>query len=175
MTVGFKPLTEMLEKEWDAQLFSRQARNPGLAVRLGWEGYHTLRSRGSAPGFPDWTIWKAERHVFAELKRELTGKAEDANRRPKPAQVKILDGLSRGGAEVYLWRPSDLDEIARILGSPWRLVPYLDPSRVSLDYDFADYDNGRLPHLIRQTGDGAWIPKSIWIPGKGRADEAGLA
>jgi len=113
-------LVDVAEKEWDFQLFNARA---GLATTLGWTSYHTLRSRGSQPGYPDRTLWK-QRHLFAELKRELTGrKSEDANRRPKPAQVAILDGLATAGAEVYLWRPSDLDEVARILGRPWTFAP----------------------------------------------------
>lgn len=168
-----KPLVEMLEREWDAQLFSLYAKNPGIAVRLGWSSYHTLWSRGSQPGYPDRTVWK-QRHLFAELKRELTGKkSEDANRVPAPAQVRILDGLAKAGAEVYLWRPGDLDEVARILGRPWDFVGYLDPSRFSFDETFGDYDHGRPPHLSF-AGREAWIPRSIWVPGRGRADEAGL-
>lgn len=163
-----KPLTEMLEKEWDSQLFSLSRRNPGLAVRLGWTSYHTLWSRGSQPGYPDRTLWKGtQRVIFAELKRELTGKASlDRIRVPAPAQVAILDGLARAGAECYLWRPSDLDEAASILGKPWR---------------FRRYESGEGMHTPASPprlvlGDGAaWVPRSIWIPGAGRADEAGVA
>jgi hypothetical protein len=75
-------------------------------VQLGWTTYHTLRSRGSRAGYPDRTLVR-ERILFVELKREKTGPTDD--------QVEWLDKLATAGGEVYLWRPSDLDEIARIL------------------------------------------------------------
>ncbi len=100
MSVDWDPL----EKEWDYQLFNSKK---GLAPMLGWRlCYHTLRSKGSQSGFPDRVLVR-ERVIFAELKREkgvLT-----------PAQIEWLNGLARAGAEVYVWRPSDLDEIAQIL------------------------------------------------------------
>ena len=58
---------------------------------------------------------------------------------------------SRPGVEVYLWRPGDLDEIARILSKRW------------------DYSWGADPSLSTHIGD-AWTPRSLWIPGVGRAD-----
>jgi len=144
-----RPLVEVLEKEWDASVFGAK----GLAPLLGWTSYHTLRSRGSRPGFPDRTLFK-QRIIYAELKRELTGaKSEDLNRRPSAEQTKWLDGLSRAGGEVYLWRPSDLDEIARILSAPWTFLP-LRPD-VS-------------PSLVR--GGERWCPRSLWIPGVGRLE-----
>jgi hypothetical protein len=48
------------------------------------------------------------RLVFAELKSE-TGTV-------KPAQAEWLDVLRAvPGLEVYVWRPGDMDEIARVL------------------------------------------------------------
>ena len=97
------PLAEILEDEWDAQLF----RGPkALAVQLGWRTYHVLRSKGSRAGYPDRTCVR-ERVFFAELKREKT--------KPTPDQVEWLDGLAKAGAEVYVIRPSDLEEFARVL------------------------------------------------------------
>lgn len=136
------PLAEILEDDWDRQLF----RGPrALAVQLGWFSYHTLRSRGSKSGYPDRTLVR-ERVVFAELKREKTGPTDD--------QIGWLDKLAAAGGEAYLWRPSDLDEIARILGS--RAI-------------FIRRELGLNPFL--KTGSAAgWTPQSLWIPGQGRHD-----
>jgi hypothetical protein len=114
-----KPLEDILEKEWDHTLFNSKN---GVAAMLGWRlCYHTLRSKGSQSGFPDRVLVR-ERIIFVELKRELTGKkSEDEKRQPTEHQREWLDGLAAAGAEVYLWRPSDLDEIAKILS--WRTQP----------------------------------------------------
>lgn len=105
------PLDEIDEKTWDAQLFATRT---GLASTLGWRlRYHTLRSKGSTSGFPDRVLVR-ERVIFAELKTE-TGK-------PTDSQQQWLTGLAAAGAEVYLWRPSDLEEIGKVLaqrGDPW--------------------------------------------------------
>ncbi len=105
------PEWDPLEKEWDYQLFNSKK---GLAPMLGWRlCYHTLRSKGSQSGFPDRVLVR-DRVIFAELKREK-GVVTDAQR-------EWLDGLAAVGAEVYLWRPSDLDEIAEILSKRWTFL-----------------------------------------------------
>lgn len=149
-------LVAMLEKEWDFQLFN--SRN-GLASTLGWTlCYHTLRSKGSQSGFPDRVLVR-ERIIYAELKRELTGKkSEDANRQPSPSQREWLDGLASAGAEVYLWRPSDLEEIGLVLGTRWLFSPAHEGAE------------GMEPSHL-QRGDSWMVPRSGWIPGVGRADE----
>ncbi len=130
-------LAEILEDDWDAQLF----RGPkALANMLGWTTYHTLRSRGSRAGYPDRTCVR-ERILFAELKREKT--------KPTPDQVAWLDRLAAAGGEVYLWRPSDLEEIGIVMGQRWRY-----------DGNWNDLRGGR----------GHFLPKSMWLPGKGRRD-----
>lgn len=87
------------------------------AERLGWLVYHTHDSRRSQPGFPDLTMVRGDRLIFAELK------AEDG--RVKPEQQKWLDALNDVRLslplgvdipiEVYLWRPSLWHEIERWL------------------------------------------------------------
>lgn len=146
-----RPLAGILEKEWDADLF-KSARPVGLAVTLGWHSYHTLRSKGSKSGYPDRTLWR-ERILFAELKREKTA--------PTDEQVRILTGLASAGAEVYLWRPSDLDEIARILGHRQRFL----------------FDVYGVPVLSERTGSSGahWQPGSLWLPAGCRSDERGVA
>lgn len=131
-----------LEKEWDAQLFNRKS---GLAPMLGWRlAYHTLRSKGSQSGFPDRVLVR-DRVIFAELKREKGTVS--------PSQREWLDGLASTGAEVYVWKPSDLDEIAEILSKRWRCQP------------------NHILHRELSHTDCAWMPRSMWLPGVGRADE----
>lgn len=93
-------------------------RNPGLALALGWRGYHTHRSQHSPAGFPDLTLVRGGVLVFAELKTER-GKTT-------PEQDAWLEDLGlvadRAAAQdptgvpvplivdVHLWRPSDLLE-----------------------------------------------------------------
>lgn len=138
-------LADVLEGDWDRQLF----RGPqALAVRLGWTTYHTLRSKGSRSGYPDRTCVR-DRIIFAELKREKTQPTDD--------QRVWLDKLAAAGGEVYLWRPSDLDEIGLILAS-----------RATHIFE----GDGATSHpigLTRTTGDW-WTPRSLWFPGIGRAD-----
>lgn len=141
---------DLLEKDFARQLFETKK---GLATLTGWNRvYHTFRSRNSPAGFPDWVLIR-DRIIYAELKSEK-GK-------PSDAQIVWLDALALAGGEVYLWRPSDLDEIAQILSRRWGFLPY----RAGEDE--------QPPHLARL--EGAFVPGSIWFPGRGRADAAGIA
>lgn len=136
-------LADLLEKEWDLMLFGSKR---GLAPTLGWRlCYHTLHSKGSQYGFPDRVLVR-DRVIFAELKREQ-GKPTDTQR-------EWLDALASAGAEVYLWRPSDLDEIAKILAQRWTFEKSLDGRRL-LRTELVSY-----------------APQSLWMPGRGRVDEA---
>lgn len=91
---------EMTEKELE-----RAVRD--LCRLTHWLRYHTYRSQRSPAGFPDETLVRDSRLVFAELK--------SAKGVIKPPQVEWLDSLVVAGQEVYLWRPAHLDEIAAIL------------------------------------------------------------
>ena len=88
--------------------FQRQVSD--LAKILGWAVYHPWLSIHSERGWPDLAMVKPPRLVLAELKREK-GKTS-------PSQDRWLE-LLRGcpGIEVYVWRPSDMDGIARLLGA----------------------------------------------------------
>lgn len=81
-----------------------------LARIFGWSSYHPMLSKWSERGWPDLALVKPPRFILAELKRE--------NGKTTPHQDRWLEML-RGcpGVEVYLWRPSDLDGIARCLGA----------------------------------------------------------
>jgi hypothetical protein len=72
----------------------------------GWLAYHTYRSKRSPSGFPDLVLVR-ERVLFVELKGERT--------RVTREQQQWLEALRAAGAETYLWRPDDWDEIQRVL------------------------------------------------------------
>lgn len=99
------PLADLTEKQFEQQLIGTRSQ-PGIARVLGWKAYHTLRSKGSEPGFPDWTLAR-DRIVFLELKREK-GVVSDAQR-------EWIAAISAAGAEAYVVRPKDLDDITQIL------------------------------------------------------------
>lgn len=101
-------------------------RRPGIALALGWRGYHTHRSQHSPAGFPDLCLVKGGRLVFAELKTERgkttaeqDGWLEDLGVVEARATT-YADAVARHSTRpdnlvaVYLWRPSDLLE-GRIL------------------------------------------------------------
>lgn len=105
------PLNDMLEKQLEQQVVGTKT-NPGLARMLGWAAYHTLRSKGSEAGYPDWTLVR-ERVVWVELKREQ-GVLSDA-------QVRWISALRKANAEVYVIRPRHLEAIAAVLQT--RMTP----------------------------------------------------
>jgi hypothetical protein len=94
-------LESVSEKDWQAQVIE-------LALLNGWWPYHPFDSRRSEPGYPDLTLIRPPRLVFAELKTERG--------RLSIPQRHIIDLLREcPGIEVYVWRPSDWDEVARTL------------------------------------------------------------
>jgi len=74
----------------------------------GWLVYHSWRSDHSPAGYPDLTLVRGERLVFAELKSqrgELTS-----------SQRAWLTDLERvPGVTVAVWRPDDWQEVQRAL------------------------------------------------------------
>ena len=112
------PLTQWTE----ADLLAYVRRTARL---LQWRTYHTLWSVGSDGGMPDLVLVRPPRVLFCELKTErgrLTkGRLHPTNRgrrtRWTDGQLEWLADLARcPGVETYLWRPSDAQEIAQILG-----------------------------------------------------------
>ena len=132
-------LTDISEKQWDASIWTGPR---AVAVRLGWQSYHVLWSRGSRPGFPD-RVGIRERAIYAEMKTEK-GPVSDA-------QVAMLTAIAKAGQEVYCLRPSDLDEVGKILAGRWRY----DPARACL-------------YTEREE----WQPRSLWTVAGCRADQA---
>lgn len=91
------------EKAWQAQVLQ-------IAHLHGWFSYHPYDSRRSNPGFPDLTLVRDTRLVFAELKTQKG--------RIRPEQRDWHDRLARTGVETYLWRPSDLRRVVECLSRP---------------------------------------------------------
>ena len=79
------------------------------AAYLGWKlQYHTHNSRRSDKGFPDEVFAReGDRVIFVEAKKHSGN--------PTPDQEVWMRGLAAAGAEVYLWRPGDWNEIEETL------------------------------------------------------------
>ena len=78
----------------------------GFAETHGWLTYHTFDSRRSQAGFPDLTMVRHGRLVFAELKSAAGKVTEDQQRWIEALGVRH---------EVYVWRPADWAEVKRVL------------------------------------------------------------
>jgi len=65
-------------------------------------------SKRVGPGFPDWVMAHENGRLLAIELKSQKGSI-------RPEQVAWLQTLARGPAEVYLFRPSDMDTITRIL------------------------------------------------------------
>lgn len=98
--------TDPLEREWQSTVIE-------IADIGGWWHYHTYNSRRSTKGFPDLVLVR-DSVIFAELKRS-TG-------RVRPEQVEWMEQLAQAGAEVYLWRPRDIEEVRATLLRPRRAL-----------------------------------------------------
>jgi hypothetical protein len=84
------------------QVIIDAAREVGWLVSFAWTSIH------SPKGLPDLTLVNPPRLIYAELKSEK-GK-------PTEAQQVWLDTLAQvPGVEVYLWKPSMLDDIYHTL------------------------------------------------------------
>jgi hypothetical protein len=74
---------------------------------MGWSAYHTYDSRRSAAGFPDLVLVRRPRVVWAELKSERGRLTDD--------QRAWIEELRACGQAVFVWRPSNWEEIERAL------------------------------------------------------------
>jgi len=80
---------------------------PARVMRKGKDTYETAYT--GYKGFPDYVVCHPElkRLIFIELKSDK-GKVSDE-------QYDWLESLGKSGGEVYIWRPSDRDNIEGIL------------------------------------------------------------
>jgi hypothetical protein len=86
--------------------FQRQVLD--VARIYGWRVYHPMLSKWSERGFPDLTMVRPPRVIFAELKRDngkLTVHQDE--------WAEMLQDCP--GVEYFVWRPFQLDEIAKLL------------------------------------------------------------
>lgn len=81
-------------------------------ANLGFYFYHTLNSKGSNEGFPDCHVWhpKSGITLVAELKLENPKRSKVT-----PMQYSYLQAAVACGAEAFVWRPSEGDEIRHIV------------------------------------------------------------
>ena len=87
-----------------------------LARLLGWTVAHFRPARteqgwrtpvaADGAGFPDLVLVR-DRVLFVELK--------SARGRTSPDQDAWIEALTEAGAEVYLWRPDDFDDLHAVL------------------------------------------------------------
>ena len=86
--------------------FERQVKD--CAKLFKYLYYHTFRSQFSPAGFPDCVLVRgSEPVIYAELKSE-------AGKLSEPQRTWLL-ALHRAGERVFVWRPSNLDEIISVL------------------------------------------------------------
>ena len=109
------PLADLTEKELQSQLFGTKV---GIAKMMGWACYHTLKSKGSEAGFPDWTLAR-DRVIFVELKTEKNTLSV--------GQVEWIRRLAMANAEVYVVRPRHLEAISWVLRKRYRPVAGENP------------------------------------------------
>ena len=90
-----------------------------LARYNGWKVMHPYSSFRTTPGFPDLTMVRDGRLIFAELKTN-TGRLSPAQKEwgqlLRKVALETTNNLTEPGVVKYfLWRPSDWDEIERML------------------------------------------------------------
>lgn len=89
------------EEQWQEVVLS-------IAITYGWRVYHSYDARRSVPGYPDVTLVRRGRLIFAELKT-TAGKVS-------PEQRAWLSDLSEClGVDTCVWRPSDVDTVLTTL------------------------------------------------------------
>lgn len=103
---------EVSEREWMEQVFD-------LAKILSWKTMHVRRSIASynkgwttatsVKGWPDAVMWSEaqQRLIFVEFKKE--------SGRLTVEQKDVIRSLLAAGQEVFVWRPSQLEEIKNVL------------------------------------------------------------
>lgn len=88
-----------------------------LARRTGWKTYHTLRSTGSEPGFPDLILLRDAECLVVELK--------SAQGKLTREQADWLYAFALvPGIEIVLWYPKDWTTIVkRLTRAPITMLP----------------------------------------------------
>jgi hypothetical protein len=84
------------------------------AEMFGWERYHTHRSDFSPAGFPDETLVRPPRVVFAELKSTSAWRSKGQGLSLEQLKWRTLLEACPG-VEYHLWAPCHAEEIAKVL------------------------------------------------------------
>ena len=92
---------QITEKEFMSQIRD-------LAKIYHWKWYHPFLSKWSERGYPDITLIRPPRIIFAEIKRE-TGKLTASQQE----WAELLQACP--GVEYYCWKPSDFDWVLALL------------------------------------------------------------
>lgn len=87
-----KERSPMREKEWQSKYVIP------WATALGWWVYHPFLSKFSQRGWPDLSMIRGERVLYAELKPDDRTITEE--------QAKVITMLRAAGQEVHIWRPA---------------------------------------------------------------------
>lgn len=94
-------MTITTEKQWQEEVRR-------LAKDFGWRYYHQFMSMKSPSGYPDITLIRGTRCIWAELKMP--------DKHPTPAQQDWLEALRQvTQVSVDIWRPDDLGRILALL------------------------------------------------------------
>lgn len=102
-------LSMISEKHWQQSV-------KDLARMLGWKTYHTLNSKGSDPDFPDLVMARRRSGLTPSLKpRLIVAELKREGENPTPGQMEWLKFFADIGAETYIWRPSDLELVKKVL------------------------------------------------------------
>ncbi len=106
MVIPTATLRGILDRSMSEERFQSEIRK--LATLRGWLCWHAYDSRRSPEGFPDLTLVRPPRLVFAELKSE--------HGRLTPSQELWLETLGAvPGVEVYCWKPHDWARLEEVL------------------------------------------------------------
>ena len=90
----------LTEKQFQQQVID-------LAKLCGWKEYHTWKSIHSPAGFPDLILVRDCAILAVEVKSEK-GKLTEA-------QWDWLEALGKTGVKVYIWKPSNWEEVVECL------------------------------------------------------------
>lgn len=103
LTEKEKLIRQISERDWQSHVCR-------IAEVKGWKYYHPPDNRPVngriqkvVSGFPDLCLIKGSRIIFAELKREKGTISLE--------QQEWIDAIRGCGIEVFVWRPSDIDQV----------------------------------------------------------------
>jgi len=113
LTNAERQLRALTESDWQGQVFE-------LARLYGYSYVHFRAARTTrgwrvpvegplGKGWPDIVLFRPGRTVYAELKRETGNECS-------PDQLWVHEQIRAAGNECYVWKPSDLNEVQRVLG-----------------------------------------------------------